>query len=116
MKGTVFRSNPVQFAVHDFFAPQPIRNVAVFFLRNLLHDWPDADVRRILSELRQAAVSHTTLILIDYILPYACAPPSDSKHCYYQISAAPAGWGMLWISGCDGRHRGVDLMLTERIA
>ena len=26
---------------HDFFAPQPIKNAKAYYLRAVLHDWPD---------------------------------------------------------------------------
>lgn len=60
------------FQVHDFFAPQPVKQAAVFLLRVVLHDWPDDFARRILLHLREAAMPHTKLLLGDFILPLAC--------------------------------------------
>jgi hypothetical protein len=57
---------------HDFFEPQPIKDAAVFHLRVITHDWPDAFTRRILGQLRQAATPDTKLVITDYILPHAC--------------------------------------------
>jgi hypothetical protein len=59
-------------AVHDFFAPQLIRNAAVFLLRVVLHDWPDDFARRILLHLREAATPDTKLVIADFVLPLAC--------------------------------------------
>ncbi len=59
--------------VHDFFTPQPIRNAAVYFLRVILHDWPDDFARKILFLLREASGPQTKLVLADFILPLACA-------------------------------------------
>ncbi|TFK70271.1 S-adenosyl-L-methionine-dependent methyltransferase, partial [Pluteus cervinus] len=59
--------------VHDFFTAQPIRNAAVFFLRVILHDWPDSFAQRILLRLREAAKSDTKLVIADFVLPLACA-------------------------------------------
>ncbi|KAJ7143715.1 hypothetical protein C8R44DRAFT_139056 [Mycena epipterygia] len=58
--------------VHDFFTPQPVVDAAVFLLRVVLHDWPDAFAQRILLRLREAAAPHTRLVLADFILPVAC--------------------------------------------
>ncbi|CAK5276538.1 unnamed protein product [Mycena citricolor] len=65
-------SGAVRFQVHDFFTPQPITNAAVFFLRVVLHDWPDAFAQRILLRLREAATPDTKLVLGDFVLPLAC--------------------------------------------
>lgn len=60
-------------SVHDFFTPQPIKNAAVFLLRVVLHDWPDAFAERILLRLREAAAPATKLLIADFVLPLACA-------------------------------------------
>jgi O-methyltransferase domain len=59
--------------VHDFFTTQPIKNAAVFFLRVIMHDWPDSRARMILLKLREAATEQTKLVLADFVLPLACA-------------------------------------------
>ncbi|KAF8995998.1 hypothetical protein BDQ17DRAFT_1330195 [Cyathus striatus] len=63
------------FQEHDFFAPQPIKAAAVFLLRVILHDWPDDYARRILLQLREAAMPQTKLLIADWVLPLAC--PDD---------------------------------------
>jgi hypothetical protein len=45
-------------------------------MRYITHDWPDAYVKKILQQLRVSAQSLTTLILCDYLVPYA-APSND---------------------------------------
>jgi hypothetical protein len=62
--------------VHDFFGTQPIKNAKIFFLRFVLHDWPDVKAREILKQLRASASSNTKLLLLETITPYAC-PSSD---------------------------------------
>lgn len=66
-------SGTAYFQVHDFFAPQPVKNAAVFILRVVLHDWADAQARIILERLREAATADTKLLLGDFVLPLACA-------------------------------------------
>jgi hypothetical protein len=64
----------------DFFTPQPKdRNVAVFLLRVILHDWPDAYAERILKRLREAADVDTKLLIADFVLPLACVDEQTSK-------------------------------------
>ncbi|KAJ3927862.1 MAG: S-adenosyl-L-methionine-dependent methyltransferase [Lentinula lateritia] len=57
----------VQLQVHNFFTPQPIKDAAVYFLRLIIHDWPDEDARKILTHLRSAAGSHSKLILFEML-------------------------------------------------
>jgi hypothetical protein len=42
-------------------------------MRYVTHDWPDAYAKKILKELRVSAQSSTTLILCDYVVPYAAS-------------------------------------------
>lgn len=87
-------SGRATFQAHDFFTPQPpwpavlqadnrgqSASPAVFLLRVITHDWPDAYVTRILLQLRRAAGPDTRLLLADYVLPLACIdedPDPDS--------------------------------------
>lgn len=76
-------------SVHDFFKPQPKHdgniNPAVFLLRVVCHDWPDALARRILLQLRRAADEGTAakkptyLVIGDHLLPYACTSTKASE-------------------------------------
>ncbi|KAJ7438835.1 hypothetical protein B0H11DRAFT_2356772, partial [Mycena galericulata] len=68
----LLNSGAVRFQVHDFFTPQPITDAAVFLLRVVLNDWPDAFTQSILLRLREAAAPHTQLVLADWVLPLAC--------------------------------------------
>ncbi|KAF8066927.1 O-methyltransferase [Lyophyllum atratum] len=75
-------SGMARFQVHDFFTAQPIKDAAVFFLRVILHDWPDAQARLILLRLREAATPDTKLVLADFVLPLACVDvdaPGDGE-------------------------------------
>ncbi|KAI0755412.1 O-methyltransferase [Irpex lacteus] len=66
-------SGRVQLQVHDIFKPQPVRDAAVFFLRAISHDWSDDYCVKFLTQLREAATPNTQLIVIDNVIPYACA-------------------------------------------
>ena len=39
---------------YDFFTPQPIHGARVYFTRNVLHNWPDDQAKKILMNLRPA--------------------------------------------------------------
>ncbi|TID23364.1 2-oxo-Delta(3)-4-5-5-trimethylcyclopentenylacetyl-CoA monooxygenase [Venturia nashicola] len=50
---------------HDFFKPQPIQGARAYFMRAILHDWPDADCLIILGHLRKAMIPGYSKLLID---------------------------------------------------
>ncbi|KAF8664228.1 hypothetical protein AX16_000790 [Volvariella volvacea WC 439] len=85
---SLLESGAVVFQVHDFFQPQLVKNAAVFYLRVILHDWPDSFARRILLRLREAALDNTTLIISDFVLPLACVDGSDNDEDLQQIEGA----------------------------
>ncbi|KAI0087132.1 S-adenosyl-L-methionine-dependent methyltransferase [Irpex rosettiformis] len=74
----VLSSGRVQLQAHDIFAPQPIRGAAVFIVRAIVHDWSDDYCVKFLSQLRAAATPSTQLIVIDNVIPYACADSQPS--------------------------------------
>ncbi|KAF8953241.1 O-methyltransferase [Flammula alnicola] len=65
-------SGQVTFQAHDFLAPQPVTNARVYFMRMIMHDWPDATCIRILKNLRASANSDTELIINESLMDYAC--------------------------------------------
>ncbi|KAI0064254.1 S-adenosyl-L-methionine-dependent methyltransferase [Artomyces pyxidatus] len=66
----------VTLQAHNFFEPQPVRDASVYFMRSIIHDWPDAKCITILKQLRAAAAPSSRLVLFDTIMPYACPHPS----------------------------------------
>lgn len=62
--------NRVNFMPHDFFTPQPVIDGDVYFLRMILHDWPDETAITILTHLRDALKKPgARIVVMDTILP-----------------------------------------------
>ncbi|PPQ95286.1 hypothetical protein CVT26_014860 [Gymnopilus dilepis] len=70
------KSHQVVFEAQDFFKPQPKREVAVFFLKQILHDWSDEYCSKILKNLRNAANPTTRLVFMESIVSLSCHDPS----------------------------------------
>lgn len=67
----------VCFKAHNFFEPQPTKKGAVYLLRMIIHDWPDAEATTILSNIVPALESaKATLLIMDTVLPSPGTLPS----------------------------------------
>ncbi|KAH0578348.1 hypothetical protein H2248_003962 [Termitomyces sp. 'cryptogamus'] len=81
----------VTLEVHNFFEPQSKdREVSVFLLKYILHDWPDKYCVEILSHLRAAAGKNTKLVIVETLIPYACHHPSNDAECAIADNAQEA--------------------------
>lgn len=60
----VGESKRIELQVHDFFTPQPIKGARAYFMRSVLHDWPDEQCRKILGHLKDAMDPGYSKILI----------------------------------------------------
>ncbi|KAL4996618.1 S-adenosyl-L-methionine-dependent methyltransferase [Aspergillus recurvatus] len=54
---------------HSMFEPQPIRGAKVYYMRRVLHDWPDKQALMALSHIREAMAEDSVLIIHDYTFP-----------------------------------------------
>ncbi|KAL4750725.1 S-adenosyl-L-methionine-dependent methyltransferase [Aspergillus terricola var. indicus] len=54
---------------YDMFEPQPIRGAKMYYMRRVLHDWPDKQALMALSHIRKAMAEDSVLIIHDYIFP-----------------------------------------------
>lgn len=59
--------------VADFFESQPVQGAAVYFLRKVLHDWPDEYAIKILQQLIPALEPGSRIVINDH-----CVPPSGT--------------------------------------
>ncbi|KAL3480412.1 S-adenosyl-L-methionine-dependent methyltransferase [Aspergillus californicus] len=59
----------VRVVPQDFFQEQSIKGARFYYLRRILHDWPDALCLTILKNLRAAMASDSQLLIDELILP-----------------------------------------------
>ncbi|KAH9938266.1 S-adenosyl-L-methionine-dependent methyltransferase [Fomitopsis serialis] len=62
------QSGRVRLMAHDFFAEQPLQNAEVYFLRYVLHDWPDDECVVILTHLREAMKPDSVVLVADHVI------------------------------------------------
>lgn len=55
----------IELQEHDFFTPQPIKGARAYFMRSVLHDWPDEQCRTILGHVKDAMEPGYSKILIN---------------------------------------------------
>jgi len=55
--------------IHDFFQPQLVKNAKYYYMRNILHDWPDEKSRVILQHLRDAMGPDSAILIDEMVLP-----------------------------------------------
>jgi 6-hydroxytryprostatin B O-methyltransferase len=53
----------------DFSEPQPVKGADIYFLRKILHDWPDEHAIRILQQLVLAMKPGTRILINDHWVP-----------------------------------------------
>ncbi|KAF3901715.1 O-demethylpuromycin-O-methyltransferase [Arthrobotrys entomopaga] len=68
---------PVEALGHDFFKPQPIKGAKAYFLKMVLHDWPDNSCKEILSNIKPALERGYSKVLINEIVV-----PDRNAHWY----------------------------------
>ncbi|KAJ5735535.1 O-methyltransferase B [Penicillium malachiteum] len=59
----------VEAMAYDFFSPQPIKGAKSYYLRNILHDWPDHKCREILKNIIDAMAPDSYILIDDMVLP-----------------------------------------------
>jgi len=61
----------VEFMAHDMFFPQPVKGVAIYYYRHIVHDWSDADCTAFLAQIVPVLKEQprSKLLLVDLVLP-----------------------------------------------
>lgn len=59
----------IQTQEYDFFEAQSVRGARAYFMRTVLHDWPDKQAVSILGRVREAMASDSVLLISETLLP-----------------------------------------------
>jgi len=65
----VLQNSRVEFATLNFLEESPVQGQDVYYLRNIIHDWPDVEVGVILTNVRKAMAPHSRLLIHGTLLP-----------------------------------------------
>ncbi|KAF5380189.1 hypothetical protein D9615_006186 [Tricholomella constricta] len=63
--------NRIEFKALDFFAGPPIKGCDVYYLKNILHDWPTKECIKILRNVREAMTPDSRVLIHEYIIQHA---------------------------------------------
>jgi len=58
----------VDFIPFDFFKEGPVKNQDIYYMRQIVHDWPDASITVILKNIRSSMKPQSRLLIHEYIL------------------------------------------------
>ncbi|KAK5050031.1 hypothetical protein LTR84_004151 [Exophiala bonariae] len=64
------------FQEHDFYAPQPVKHAAVYFLRMIMHDYSDAYCLKILRRIVPSMAPSSRIVIMDQVSPPVGVVPS----------------------------------------
>ncbi|KAI1612695.1 O-methyltransferase-domain-containing protein [Exophiala viscosa] len=59
----------VKAMAQNFFEDQSVQGAKYYYLRRIMHDWPDADCQTILSKLSEALSADSRILLDEVVLP-----------------------------------------------
>lgn len=93
------QSDRVKFVGHDFFTPQQEAG-DIYFLRHVIHDWPDEEARQILSNCAAKMSLGNKLLILEHMLAPTYRDTSQSS---FEVAPQPllANWGQSVVSRLD---------------
>ncbi|KIJ15470.1 hypothetical protein PAXINDRAFT_32536, partial [Paxillus involutus ATCC 200175] len=71
--------NRVEFAELNFFTQVPVKGKDIYYLRNIIHDWPDRESTLILRNVRQALEPHSRVLIRKFSFVGAAPEPMLSN-------------------------------------
>ena len=60
---------------HNMFEPQPIRGAKAYYLRTVLHDWPDKQALDVLARIREVMAEDSVLLINEHTAPESLEVP-----------------------------------------
>ncbi|KAI9036881.1 S-adenosyl-L-methionine-dependent methyltransferase [Aspergillus affinis] len=73
----------VERLAHDFWTPQPVMGATFYYLRNVLHDYPDEQCVKLL-QLQRAAMGPDSVLLVDELI----CPPAGAPRAFVDMDIA----------------------------
>lgn len=64
----------IETQVHNFFDEQPVKSAKAYYLRTVLHDWPDKQAVEILSRIREAMGPNSLVLIHEKAMPETNIP------------------------------------------
>ncbi|KAI2463870.1 S-adenosyl-L-methionine-dependent methyltransferase [Annulohypoxylon bovei var. microspora] len=59
----------IEAEAHDILKPQPIKGARAYYLRNILHNWPDDKCVEILKNIKSGMTKESKVLIDDMVLP-----------------------------------------------
>jgi len=79
------KEDRIQFQPIDFLKESPIPGCNVYYMKHIIHNWPDADCIQILSNLRKVMAPYSRVLVQEYVLQSANRVPEE-KSAFKQAS------------------------------
>ncbi|KAK6065517.1 O-methyltransferase [Seiridium cupressi] len=73
-------SQNVEAEAYDFFTPEPIKGARAYYLRNVLHDWPDSQCVEILINIKAGMTEESVILIDETVLSEKDAPWRATQH------------------------------------
>ncbi|KAI3394966.1 hypothetical protein diail_2024 [Diaporthe ilicicola] len=80
----------VENTAHDFWGEQPVKGARAYYLRTILHDYPDQKCLEILKNIVPAMGPHSFIIIDDIIIPDTGAHPRTTEMDYIMMTTLAA--------------------------
>ncbi|KAG2364023.1 O-methyltransferase-domain-containing protein [Suillus spraguei] len=81
--------NRVEFEDLNFFEGVPVKGKDIYYLRNIIHDWPDRESAVILSNVRKALGPNSRLLIHDYVLRQLSRQQAVEEDSKWGVVSAP---------------------------
>lgn len=102
-------SDRITFQEHDFFHEQPVRNAALYFLRWILHDWPDDAAVTILRQIARAMGPQSRILVAERLVLL----PGEARDAWDQRVATSMDVFMMAFNGSERTLEHFEALVRE---